>query len=149
MTAVLPESLLGSLATTPRAGEWYPIYELLSADAGGPPAVCLLSAVEIRATSASVSVASRSRRLATNLETNPTTTLVAWEGNLHYITLALETRIELEGVGGYRFAVQDVRVDDIGIATRPLQYEMQERLIAIARWELTHAVLDELDDLPH
>ncbi len=128
--AALPEALLARLGGEPRVGEWYPIYELLSvgggasasagagqqAGAGGAaPAVCLLSAVEIRATPTTLTVAARSNRLAANLATNPAATVVAWEGDLHYVTLALQARAQRENVHGYRFTVQDVRVDDIGV----------------------------------
>lgn len=156
--ATLPEALLTSFAAAPEPGEWGPIHELLSvgggpgagagqrAGAGGhAPAVCLLSAVEIRATPTTLSVAARSGRLAANLDVNPVATLVAWAGNLHYVTLALQRRVRHENVHGYRFGVQDVRIDDIGIETRPLQYRMHERLAVAERWDLTRAVLDELD----
>ncbi len=141
----LPAVLLRGSDSGLEPGTWHPIFQLLTAGtAGAAPTVCLLSAVELRATPAAVLVAARSRRAAANLAVNPLATLVAWDGQLHYVALELRDRIERENVFGYAFAVGDVRIDDIGVATRPLQYQMQEHLATTERWSLTLAVLREL-----
>ena len=147
MTARLPEELLAALCgALPEAGAWYPVHQLLTAGlAGGAPAVCLLSLAEVRATQATVSVAARSSRAAANLPVTGTATLVAWAGKPHYVTLALrDTAAPRGGVHGYLFDVREVRVDDIGIEMRPLEYRMEAWLAAAERWETTSAILDEL-----
>lgn len=147
MTARLPGALLAALGgALPEAGEWYPVHQLLTAGlAGSAPAVCLLSRAEVRAAPATVSVAARSSRAAANLAVSGTATLVAWAGKPHYVTLALrESAAPRGGVHGYLFDVREVRVDDIGIEMRPLEYRMEAWLAAAERWETTSAILDEL-----
>lgn len=147
MTTGLPGELLAALSgALPQAGTWYPVSQLLTAGpAGAAPAVCLLSRAEIRVTQATVSVAARSSRAAANLAATRAATLVAWAGKPHYVTLALrEAAAPREGVHGYLFDVLEVRVDDIGIEMRPLEYRMEAWLAAAERWEATSAVLDEL-----
>lgn len=143
---VLPESVVAGFAQTPSPGEWYPIHELLTC-AGAAPAVCLLSAVEIRATQSTLCVASRSSRAASNLSVSRTATLVTWSQGLHYIELSLTGRVDLDGVHGYRFDVTGIRSDDIGIEVQPLRYRMEEWLVAAERWETTIMVLDHLEQL--
>ena len=146
MTAELPGDLLGALSgALPEASDWYPVHELLTAPPGGPPAVCLLSQAELRATPVTVSAAARSSRAAANLAASPAATLVCWAGRLHYITLELRAAAgPRDGVRGYLFDVRDVRVDDIGIELRPLQYRMEAWLAKAERWDATTAILDEL-----
>jgi hypothetical protein len=147
----LPADLLSSLGgALPEAGEWYPVHQLLTAGSGagagsGAPAVCLLSRAEVRATPETVSVAARSSRAAANLARTGAATLVAWAGKPHYVTLALRDTVgPREGVRGYLFDVAGVRIDDIGIEMRPLEYRMEAWLAAAERWETTSAILDEL-----
>lgn len=146
MTARLPEELLAALSgALPEAGAWYPVHQLLTAGLDGVPAVCLLSRAEIRATQTMVSVAARSSRAAANLAVTGTATLVAWAGKPHYVTLELrDTVAPRMGVRGYLFDVREVRIDDIGIEMRPLEYRMEAWLAAAERWETTSALLDEL-----
>jgi hypothetical protein len=147
LPARLPGDLLSSLGgALPEAGEWYPVHQLLTAGPdGGAPAVCLLSRAEVRATPETVSVAARSSRAAANLALGGAATLVAWAGKPHYVTLTLrDTVAPREGVRGYLFDVAGVRIDDIGIEMRPLEYRMEAWLAAAERWETTAAVLDEL-----
>lgn len=151
VTDRLPEALVSALGgALPEAGAWYPVHLLLTAGAvGGPtgsaPAVCLLSRAEVRATPATVSVAARSTRAAANIAVTGQATLVAWAGKLHYVTMSLrDTVAAREGAHGYLFDVRDVRVDDIGIELRPLEYRMEAWLAAAERWETTSAILDEL-----
>src|SRR5262245_21274452 len=63
---VLPDRLLEVLNAVPRADEWHPVHQLLTAG-DGPPAVCLLSSAEIRATPTTFCIATRSSTAATNL----------------------------------------------------------------------------------
>ncbi len=146
MTAELPGDLLGALSgDLPEADAWYPVHQLLTAAPGGPPAVCLLSRAELRATLVTVSAAARSSRAAANLSASPAATLVCWAGRLHYVSLELRaTAGPCDGVRGYLFDVRDVRVDDIGIELRPLQYRMEAWLAKAERWDATTAILDEL-----
>jgi hypothetical protein len=147
LPARLPADLLSSLGgALPEAGEWYPVHQLLTAGADdGAPAVCLLSRAEVRATPETVSVAARSSRAAANLALAGAATLVAWAGKPHYVTLRLrDTVAPREGVRGYLFDVAGVRIDDIGIEMRPLEYRMEAWLAAAERWETTSAILDEL-----
>ncbi|HXT87744.1 MAG TPA: hypothetical protein VN714_00650 [Trebonia sp.] len=146
MTAELPGELLGELSgALPEAGAWYPVHQLLTAAPGGPPAVCLLSRAELRATTATVSAAARSSRAAANLAASPAATLACWAGRLYYLTLELRaTAGPRDGVHGYLFDVRDVRVDDIGIELRPLQYRMEAWLAKAERWDASTAILDEL-----
>jgi hypothetical protein len=146
--AVLPDSLLDAFRGLPRAGAWYPVHQLLTA-AEGPPAVCLLSLAELRATPTTVSVAARSSRAAANLAARGSATLVSWAGRLHYIGLDLRESVERDGVRGYLFDVREVRTDDIGIELSPLQYRMEAWLAAAERWETSSAVLDELASRSH
>jgi hypothetical protein len=143
MAAVLPGALLDALRGLPRAGEWYPVHQLLTA-ADGPPAVCLLSQAELRAAPTTMCVAARSSRAAANLAVRPSATLVSWAGGLHYITLDLRDTAERDGVHGYLFDVRDLRTDDIGIELIPLQYRMEAWLTAAERWETSNAVLEDL-----
>lgn len=146
MTAALQGDLLNMLSgTLPKASAWYPVHQLLTAAPGGPPAVCLLSQAELRATPVTVSAAVRSSRAAANLAASPAATLVCWAGRLHYVSLELRaTTGPCAGVHGYLFDVRDVRVDDIGIELRPLEYRMEAWLAKAERWDATTAILNEL-----
>jgi hypothetical protein len=139
----LPDRLLDVLNTMPRTGQWHPIHQLLTAG-DGPPAVCLLSSAEIRATPTTVCIAARSTTAAANLASRGFATVVSWAGEVHYVLLDLRATMELDGVHGYRFDVREVRIDALGIAVRPLQYRMEEWLVAAERWATTRAVLDAL-----
>lgn len=142
----IPEAVRAAFAVRPEPGEWYPVHSLITCGAA-EPAVCLLSSIELRAGRATISVASYSSRAARNLADNPWATLACWAGGIVALTLELRDVIDREGVYGYLFDVRRSRSDDIGVPMRPLAYQATEDLPQLERWDISLALLDELDAL--
>lgn len=143
---LIPAAVRDALAVRPEPGQWYPIHSLVTCGTA-EPAVCLLSSIELRAGRTTISVASYSSRAARNLADNPWATLACWADGIVTLTLQLRDGVERDGVYGYLFDVRRSRNDDIGIPMRPLVYQATDSLPQLERWDVSLALLDDLDAL--
>jgi hypothetical protein len=133
---MLPADVLAVLAGTPVAGQWEPVFPLLTTDAGGGPQICLLSRAEIDAEPGIVRCAVRSRRTSANLRRSGAAVLQVVEGTTSWsVRTRVGRTVTDDGGLAAELLVTDVEQDSLGIPLRPMGFLADAAIARLERWD--------------
>lgn len=133
----------------PTVGEFDQAFLLITVNEGGIPEVCVLSRTELRpgVGDADLAAVIASRRARANLTRRPVATIVAVADDAVYVlTCNVVRRLDEADASAVVFAVADQRRDSVGVALRPLQFRVEERLRVDERWDRTERLLGMIAD---
>lgn len=142
----MPAEIVRALKGRPAAGDWDPIFPLLTVDDAGFPHVCLLGRAELEADADRIYAVVSSTTTSANLLRSRRATLMMI-GDLEAIYCKVEVDGEPTIAGrllGVSLTVTSVKVDGIQIAMRPAQFQVTEFLAQHESWKESAALLARL-----
>jgi len=144
---MLPDEVHRLLTGLPEAGEWEPVFPLLTTDPDGAPRICLLSRAEFQAAPDAIRVVLRSRRTSANLRRTGVAVLQAVGADTSYaIRVALGRTLSDGSALAAELTVTAVEADTLGIPLRPMTYEVDPALAETENWAGNAALFARLSD---